>query len=63
MGQGLLGRTADIKKLHPIWEKEFMNAQTLGEYYPQFEDWFKELNTHASTMKPTLRSGMAMSDL
>ncbi len=63
LGQGLLGRTADISKLQPIWNKEYIAAQISGEDYPQFNDWYKELNQHALTLRPTMKRGMAMSDL
>ena len=57
LGQGMLGRTADVKKLYPIWQQEFTSAQETGQDYPQFQQWFDEMNSQAQTSPPAMRSG------
>lgn len=47
LGQGMLGHAADVMKLRPIYDEEFINASTEGKDYPSFEDWFKEMKDHA----------------
>lgn len=45
MGNGLLGQSADINRLQPIWQQEYINAAQSGQEYPQFEEWYKLLQS------------------
>ena len=41
VGTGLVDSAADIKRMHPIWQAEMIEAQTRGEPGKPFDAWLK----------------------
>ena len=42
LGQGILGQTADVSQLQPIWQQMNVESQMGGgDPLPQFPEWYK----------------------
>lgn len=53
MGQGLLGETADISKLRPIWGQMNVESQMGGGApLPQFEEWYQMMREKLMPQTP-----------
>ena len=42
LGQGVVGQTADIQKLQPIFQQQSIQAQMNGQPMPPFEVWAQQ---------------------